>query len=197
MKNKIIASGLAGLALLGGTIAFAVGTTGAGQRHRPPPSRPSPRTPPPAASGAGSTSTARRSASEAVETAADTIGIPVDELKADLKAGQSIAEIATAHGVDPQKVADALGPGRRRPHRPGRRRRQAHPGAGRQGQGQGARAWPPRSSTATRATARPPRATEPRRSSPGLHRSPSRMPALRSERPAVPGAPGPRRASSA
>jgi hypothetical protein len=45
---------------------------------------------------------------EIAQTSADTIGIPVDELKADYKAGQSISEIATAHGVDPQTVADAL-----------------------------------------------------------------------------------------
>ena len=42
-----------------------------------------------------------------METAAKTIGIPADELRADLKAGQSVAEVATAKGVDPQTVVTA------------------------------------------------------------------------------------------
>ena len=106
MKNKIIASGLAGLALFGGTIAFAVSGS----------------------SPASATTTAQSALTqtatpsgirgwlhqhrkeirkEAVETAAKTIGIPADELRADLKAGQSVAEVATAKGVDPQTVVTA------------------------------------------------------------------------------------------
>ena len=106
-SNKIVAGALAGLALTGGTLAFAVGT-----------------------SGTASASTTAQSAltqdatphgvrgwlrqhrheirKEIAQTAADKIGIPVDELKTDYQNGQSISEIATAHGVDPQSVADAL-----------------------------------------------------------------------------------------
>ena len=106
MKTKIIASGLAGLALFGGTIAFAVSGS----------------------SPAGATTTAQSALTqdatpsgirgwlhhhrkeirkEAIESAAKTIGIPADELRADLKAGQSVAEVATAKGVDPQAVVSA------------------------------------------------------------------------------------------
>ena len=41
-------------------------------------------------------------------TVAGAIGITVDELRTALKTGQSIAEVATAKGVDPQKVIDAV-----------------------------------------------------------------------------------------
>jgi len=105
MKNKLIASGLAALALLGGTIAFAASGS----------------------SPAGATETAQSALTqdvpatglrgwlhqhrkeirkEAVESAAKTIGIPVDELRADFKAGQSIAEVATSKGVDAKAVVD-------------------------------------------------------------------------------------------
>lgn len=105
MKNKIIASSLAGLALLGGTLAFAVSGSGTAS----------------AADTAQSALTQDSAPSgirgwfhqhhrdirkEAVESAAKTIGIPVEELRADFKAGQSIAEVATAKGVDPQKVVE-------------------------------------------------------------------------------------------
>jgi len=105
MKNKIIASGLAGLALFGGTIAFALSGS----------------SPASATSTAQSALTQDAPASglrgwlhqhrkeirkEAVESAAKTIGIPADELRADFKAGQSVAEVATAKGVDPQTVVD-------------------------------------------------------------------------------------------
>ena len=39
---------------------------------------------------------------------AATIGIPPADLRTALQSGQSIAAVATAHGVDPQKVIDAL-----------------------------------------------------------------------------------------
>lgn len=48
----------------------------------------------------------RRQAS--LETAASVIGVTADELKAALQSGQSIAQVATANGVDPQTVIDAL-----------------------------------------------------------------------------------------
>jgi uncharacterized protein (DUF433 family) len=50
----------------------------------------------------------RKAAKAGAKTAADTIGISVEALVAELRAGKTIAEIATAHGVDPQAVIDAL-----------------------------------------------------------------------------------------
>ncbi|MGQ0617325.1 MAG: hypothetical protein ACT4PW_10100 [Acidimicrobiia bacterium] len=44
----------------------------------------------------------------ALEVAARTIGIPVDELRQGLQDGQSTADVATAHGVSPQAVVDAI-----------------------------------------------------------------------------------------
>src|SRR3954469_20702602 len=105
--KKILAGALAGLALTGGTLAFAVGSSGVAS----------------AASTAQSALTQDSAPSgvrgwlhqhrheirkEIAQTSADTIGIPVDQLKSDYKGGQSISEIATANNVDPQKVADAL-----------------------------------------------------------------------------------------
>lgn len=43
-----------------------------------------------------------------VQLTADTIGISTDELKSELKAGRSIAQVATDHGVDPQTVVQAI-----------------------------------------------------------------------------------------
>ncbi|HEY5155789.1 MAG TPA: hypothetical protein VIJ47_13695 [Acidimicrobiales bacterium] len=106
MKNKIIASSLAGLALFGGTIAFAVsgstpaGATGTAQAALTQDAAPS--------GVRGWLHQHRKEIrKQAIETAATTIGIPADELRADLKAGQSVAEVATAKGVDPQTVVDA------------------------------------------------------------------------------------------
>jgi hypothetical protein len=39
---------------------------------------------------------------------ADAIGIPVEDLRAALREGQSVAEVAEANGVEPQAVVDAL-----------------------------------------------------------------------------------------
>jgi membrane-bound lytic murein transglycosylase B len=39
---------------------------------------------------------------------ADAIGIPTDELRAALRDGQTLAEVAEANGVDPQRVVDVL-----------------------------------------------------------------------------------------
>ena len=43
-----------------------------------------------------------------LETAASVIGVTADDLKTALQNGQSIADVATANGVDPQAVIDAL-----------------------------------------------------------------------------------------
>lgn len=45
---------------------------------------------------------------EEFKLAADTIGIPAQELRSDLKAGQSIADVATSKGVDPATVVNAV-----------------------------------------------------------------------------------------
>jgi uncharacterized protein YidB (DUF937 family) len=44
----------------------------------------------------------------AIRTAAEAIGIDADQLRAALGDGQTIAQVAEAHGVDPQDVIDAL-----------------------------------------------------------------------------------------
>ena len=45
---------------------------------------------------------------DALDTAASVIGVTADELKTALQSGESIAEVATANGVAPQTVIDAL-----------------------------------------------------------------------------------------
>jgi hypothetical protein len=42
------------------------------------------------------------------DTAAKTIGVSTEDLGKALMSGQSIADVAKAHNVDPQKVTDAL-----------------------------------------------------------------------------------------
>jgi hypothetical protein len=105
--KKILAGALAGLALTGGALAFAVSSSGVASAAT---TAQSALTQDAAPSGVRGWLREHRQEmrKEIAQTSADTIGIPVDELKADYKAGQSISEIATAHSVDPQKVADAL-----------------------------------------------------------------------------------------
>ena len=43
-----------------------------------------------------------------LSSAATALGVTAEEVRAALKAGQSLADLATAKGVDPQKVIDAL-----------------------------------------------------------------------------------------
>jgi len=43
-----------------------------------------------------------------LDTAATAIGITPDQLRTELQSGKSIADVAKAHDVDPQKVIDAL-----------------------------------------------------------------------------------------
>ena len=74
-------------------------------------------TPTPTTTTAGTTNTARhhghrhlrhRVLKAAVESSAKTIGITPKDLVAQLKAGKSVAEVATAHGVDPHTVVTNL-----------------------------------------------------------------------------------------
>ena len=50
----------------------------------------------------------RFGAKVSLETAATTIGISEDDLRTALQDGQTLAEVATANGVEPQAVIDAL-----------------------------------------------------------------------------------------
>ena len=50
----------------------------------------------------------RRVLHRACGIVAETVGIDRKELRTELRSGKTIAEIATAHGVDPQTVVDAL-----------------------------------------------------------------------------------------
>lgn len=50
----------------------------------------------------------RSSLKGAVKVSAKTIGIPAKELAGDLKAGQSVGDVAAAHNVPKQNVVDAL-----------------------------------------------------------------------------------------
>jgi len=50
----------------------------------------------------------RRLLAAAFETSAGVIGVEVDELRQAVAAGETVGEVATANGVDPQAVVDAL-----------------------------------------------------------------------------------------
>lgn len=111
VKKNILAIGVLSLAMLGGALAFAatglVAPAGA-------------QTPTTAAEqmvtgdGGGHGWFARFRAhrkevrQETVKLTADTIGISTDDLKAELKEGKTIAQVATDHGVDPQTVVTAI-----------------------------------------------------------------------------------------
>jgi len=107
MKNKLIASGLAGLALMGGTVAFALGTGGVASATDTAQSALTQDSAPHGIRG-WFREHRRELRVEAGKTIAATIDISIDELRTGLQGGQSIAEIATAHNVDPQAVVTAL-----------------------------------------------------------------------------------------
>ena len=60
------------------------------------------------AAGGGTVARASSVGRISLETAATTIGISEQELRAALVEGQTLAEVATANGVEPQAVIDAL-----------------------------------------------------------------------------------------
>jgi hypothetical protein len=102
MKKLIATVAVAGLLVVGGAgAAFAAdgGSTG-----------PNPATTQPAAGArrAGHPALRRGLRRAALRISADTIHVDVDELRADLRNGQSIAQVAQAKGVDPKTVVDAL-----------------------------------------------------------------------------------------
>lgn len=104
--NKFLATTAAGLAIATGSVAVAtlspLGTAfaqdTAGQSST-------------AQSGgdhAGRKGVMRAIARAAVKDAAGVIGISPQDLVNELKDGKSVADVATAHGVDPQTVIDKL-----------------------------------------------------------------------------------------
>jgi hypothetical protein len=58
----------------------------------------------PAKSHLGRRALRRRVLRDAIKVSAKTIGIPPKTLVAELKTGKSVAQVATAHGVQPSKV---------------------------------------------------------------------------------------------
>ena len=110
MKTKIIASSLAGLALLGGTVAFAVTDAGA--------STPSSSTSTTTAPASPSTSKTkgedwlkahRKEIRRAgVRDVAKTIGISPEDLRTDLKGGQTIAQVANSKGMSTTTLVSDL-----------------------------------------------------------------------------------------
>lgn len=102
--RKLIATGAAGLALAGGSLAIAAtGLLPAGaQETQQTQTQPSQN-----GQKSGHPGLRRHAAKGAVKTAADTIGIPPKDLVKELK-GKSLTDVANAHGVNPQTVADAL-----------------------------------------------------------------------------------------
>ena len=110
--RKLLASTAAGLAIASGAVALgALGPVTAFAQSGTNPSTPAATQP---AEGADAGTGARRHplrhklAKAVVKDAADTIGIPAKDLLEALKGGQSIAQVAAAHGIDPQAVIDDL-----------------------------------------------------------------------------------------
>lgn len=110
--NSTVARAAAALAV---SSALAVGTAGAAGAATPAPAHVV------TTAAQSSTSTASHPKARAwlrahrrqirravVEISAKTIDVPASTLVSDLRSGQSIAEVATAHGVSPQTVVDAL-----------------------------------------------------------------------------------------
>ncbi|MEY2590172.1 MAG: hypothetical protein QOJ67_2156 [Acidimicrobiaceae bacterium] len=109
LMKKLIASISIAAALGGG--AFALNTAlPAGAQSNPTTESPSSpaATKPDGAAHAGRHPRRARVIRGAVKVSADTIGIPQADLVSALKDGQSIAQVAEAHGVTTQTVIDAL-----------------------------------------------------------------------------------------
>jgi hypothetical protein len=112
--RKFLATTAAGLALATGTVAVAtftpIGTAFAQSTSTTPTTQAAPTTPSTGTgTGLGKLREHRRAVAKAVlKDAAGVIGIQPKELFTDLKGGQSIADVATAHNVAPQAVIDKL-----------------------------------------------------------------------------------------
>jgi hypothetical protein len=107
--KKLIASISIAAALGAGVFALnTVGPAGAQTAPTTSESQPAPANAAPHGAKARRWARRHRALRGAVKVSADTIGIPPAELVQDLRNGQSIAQVAKAHSVDPQTVIDAL-----------------------------------------------------------------------------------------
>ena len=106
--RKFLATTAAGLALATGTVALATFSpiSSAFAQTATPTTQAAPAADPSAK--ADHPKLRRLVAKAGVKDAAGVIGITPKELLTDLKGGQSIAEVATAHGIAPQTVIDKL-----------------------------------------------------------------------------------------
>ncbi len=103
--TQIIATATTAAVLGTAGVSIAGATGGGGNASKPSAAAASP------ADGNRSARRAHRRAvtvRKALEVAADTIGIDKSDLVKELRAGKTLAEVATAHNVDPQHVVDAL-----------------------------------------------------------------------------------------
>jgi hypothetical protein len=106
MKSKLIASSVAGLALLGGTVGFALTQTStADAATKTAQSQVTSDTPTPQ----GVLRHHRRQLrKEALDATAKILNVTPEQLKTDLKSGQSVAQVAQSKGVDPNTVINDL-----------------------------------------------------------------------------------------
>ena len=113
IAGAVVTGGAAFILLIGGGAAFAASPTPTGVVASTAPTT-QPAGAQPAASAAASTAPANHGPFGRTETVSDesvvasAIGISVADLETALANGQTVAAIAKAHGVDPQKVIDAL-----------------------------------------------------------------------------------------
>ena len=110
-KTIATASVAAVLGIGGVSVAGATSTTGSPSSSTPTTSAaasPAPSTASAAVKGGFVKGLRRRIRRQAGRLAAKTIGITPAELRSELRAGKTIATIATDHGVTPQTVIDAL-----------------------------------------------------------------------------------------
>jgi hypothetical protein len=109
--RKLIATATAGLALTAGSIGLAVAGPLSGAFAQTAPSTPTTTAPAPDA-GTGTAKAAhprlRAALGKGIKDAAGVIGITPKDLLQAYRDGQSVAEVAQAHGVDPQTVIDKL-----------------------------------------------------------------------------------------
>ncbi|HZP29328.1 MAG TPA: hypothetical protein VFC99_10275 [Acidimicrobiia bacterium] len=103
MKKLIATVAVAGLLVVGGAGAAWAADDGGSSGSTPAVTRPA------AGAARANRPGLRRALRHAVlKVAADTIHIDVQELRTDLRDGQSIAQVAQSKGVDPQQVVDAI-----------------------------------------------------------------------------------------
>ncbi|MDQ6615868.1 MAG: hypothetical protein M3083_14305, partial [Actinomycetota bacterium] len=103
--TALVTGGAAGAALAGPSLANAQTTP---STQAPSTQAPTPGAPTPGAPVAPRHEGGRNEAVSDLSIAAKAIGIPEADLSTALASGQSLAAVAKAHSVDPQKVIDAL-----------------------------------------------------------------------------------------